>query len=278
METQNSCPTDGNARKSAANTVNCPLSPHLSQPMSHPNPPAAARLPDGLVLIIEDEPEIVDIVRAYLARDGLRTASAGDGREGLRQHLALKPDLVLLDVKIPEPDGWQVLAELRRRGDTPVIMLTAHDQDLDKLLALRVGADDYVVKPFNPAEVVARVRAVLRRARAGGQGNGGNAGMLRCGPLEIDLDTHQARAVVDGVSTPLPLTLTEFRLAVYLARTPQRVVSRAELLAGCLPEGDALERTVDSHISKLRRKLEEAGVAGMPFSLRGVGYRMMAPT
>jgi two-component system response regulator AdeR len=245
--------------------------------MSQPNQPApvSARLPDGLVLIIEDEPEIVDIVRAYLARDGLRTASAGDGREGLRQHLALKPDLVLLDVQMPEPDGWQVLAELRRRGDTPVIMLTAHDQDLDKLLALRVGADDYVVKPFNPAEVVARVRAVLRRSRAGGTGS---AGMLRCGPLEIDLDTHQARAVADGASTLLPLTLTEFRLAVYLARNPQRVVSRAELLAGCLPEGDALERTVDSHISKLRRKLEDAGVAGMPYSLRGVGYRMAAPT
>ena len=245
--------------------------------MSQPNQPApaSARLPDGLVLIIEDEPEIVDIVRAYLARDGLRTAAAGDGREGLRQHLALKPDLVLLDVQMPESDGWQVLAELRRRGDTPVIMLTAHDQDLDKLLALRVGADDYVVKPFNPAEVVARVRAVLRRSRAGGTGN---AGMLRCGPLEIDLDTHQARAVADGASTLLPLTLTEFRLAVYLARNPQRVVSRAELLAGCLPEGDALERTVDSHISKLRRKLEDAGVAGMPYSLRGVGYRMAAPT
>ena len=243
--------------------------------------PATARLPDGLVLIIEDEPEIVDIIRAYLARDGLRTASAGDGREGLRQHLSLKPDLVLLDVQMPEPDGWQVLAELRRRGDTPVIMLTAHDQDLDKLLALRVGADDYVVKPFNPAEVVARVRAVLRRSRAGGaggSGSNGNAGMLRCGPLEIDLDTHQARAVLDGVGTLLPLTLTEFRLAVYLARNPQRVVSRAELLAGCLPEGDALERTVDSHISKLRRKLEDAGVAGMPFSLRGVGYRMAEPT
>jgi two-component system, OmpR family, response regulator AdeR len=248
--------------------------------MSHPSQPAPAtsRLPDGLVLIIEDEPEIVDIVRAYLARDGLRTASAGDGREGLRQHLALKPDLVLLDVQMPEPDGWQVLAELRRRGDTPVIMLTAHDQDLDKLLALRVGADDYVVKPFNPAEVVARVRAVLRRSRAGGTGGCGTAGMLRCGPLQIDLDTHQARTVVDGASTLLPLTLTEFRLAVYLARNPQRVVSRAELLAACLPEGDALERTVDSHISKLRRKLEDAGVAGMPFSLRGVGYRMVEPT
>jgi two-component system response regulator AdeR len=228
---------------------------------------------DGLVLIIEDEPEIVDIVAAYLARDGLRTASAGNGREGLRQHLALKPDLIVLDVQMPELDGWQVLAELRRRGDTPVIMLTAHDQDIDKLMALRVGADDYVVKPFNPAEVVARVRAVLRRTH----GAAAKAGMLRCGALEIDLDNHQACALVDGKRATLALTLTEFRLAVHLAHTPQRVVGRAELLAACLPEGDALERTVDSHISKLRRKLEDAGVRGMPFSLRGVGYRLMAP-
>ena len=122
-----------------------------------------------------------------------------------------------------------------------------------------------------------RLRGIGARS-TGGTGGTGTAGMLRCGPLQIDLDTHQARVLVDGASTLLPLTLTEFRLAVYLARNPQRVVSRAELLAVCLPEGDALERTVDSHISKLRRKLEDAGVAGMPFSLRGVGYRMVEPT
>lgn len=226
---------------------------------------------DGLVLIVEDEPEIADIITSYLKRAGFQTACAVDGRDGLRQHLSLKPDLVLLDIQMPKMDGWQVLSELRRRGNTPVIMLTAHDQDIDKLMALRVGADDYVVKPFNPAEVAARVSAVLRRTRVQAQQNG----VLQCGPLEIDLDRHQARVVSAQATRVLSLTLTEFRLLAYLARTPQRVVSRFELLEACLPERDALERTVDSHLSKLRRKLEDAGVSGMPFNVRSVGYHLL---
>ena len=121
------------------------------------------RLPDTLsplVLIAEDEPQIARILVGYLERDGYRTAFALDGRQALAQHLALAPDLLLLDVQMPLADGWEVLAQVRRRGDTPVIMLTARDQDADKLAALRVGADDYIVKPFNPAEVVALVAAV----------------------------------------------------------------------------------------------------------------------
>ena len=120
---------------------------------------------DALILIAEDESEIAEILAAYLQRGGLRSVHARDGQEALAHHLALKPDLVLLDVQMPRLDGWQVLAEIRHRGDTPVIMLTALDQDIDKLMGLRIGADDYVVKPFNPAEVVARVSAVLRRAK-----------------------------------------------------------------------------------------------------------------
>ncbi len=120
----------------------------------------------ALILIAEDEPEIADIVAAYLTRSGLRSVQATDGRQALELHERLKPDLVLLDVQMPCLDGWQVLTEIRRRGDTPVIMLTAMDQDIDKLMGLRIGADDYVVKPFNPAEVVARTQAVLRRSMA----------------------------------------------------------------------------------------------------------------
>lgn len=225
-----------------------------------------------LVLIAEDESEIAQILQAYLARDGLRTVHAADGRSALDLHLSLKPDLVLLDVQMPRVDGWKVLAELRLRGDTPVIMLTAHDQDIDKLMGLRIGADDYVVKPFNPAEVAARVGAVLRRAAA--RSIGPAAGVLRCGQLEIDLETYQASADVNGQRAPLNLTLTEFRLLTHMARAPKRVFTRGELLAACLPEGNALERTVDSHVSKLRKKLEDSGLAGVLTSLRGVGYRL----
>ncbi|WLI26078.1 response regulator [Pseudomonas simiae] len=127
--------------------------------------PNSIRENQALVLIAEDEPEIADILIAYLKRSGFRTAHALDGRRALELHLSLKPDLMLLlDVLMPHVDGWQVLAEVRHRGNTPVIMLTAQDQDMDKLMGLRIGADDYIVKPFNPAEVVARTQAVLRRS------------------------------------------------------------------------------------------------------------------
>ncbi|NAT76354.1 DNA-binding response regulator [Dickeya dadantii] len=226
----------------------------------------------GLVLIAEDEPEIADILRAYLTRSGLRTLHAADGHKALELHLSMKPDLVLLDVQMPQVDGWQVLAGIRHRGDTPVIMLTALDQDIDKLMGLRIGADDYVVKPFNPAEVVARVQAVLRRA--GLRADRQPQRFLRTGIFQIDLENHEVVVELNGVCQPLELTLTEFRLIAHMARAPRRVFSREELLVSCLPEGDSLERTVDSHISKLRKKLERLGLSGVPSSVRGVGYRL----
>lgn len=238
----------------------------VSQPPATPTPALQA-----LVLIAEDEAEIADILQAYLRRTGLRTVHAADGRRALDLHLSMKPDLVLLDVQMPKLDGWQVLSEIRHRGDTPVIMLTAMDQDIDKLMGLRFGADDYVVKPFNPAEVVARTQAVLRRST----GASGQSRVLRAPPFEIDLDHHEATVRVDGHRHSLSLTLTEFRLLAHLARSPKKVCTRSELLAACLPEGDALERTVDSHISKLRKKLEDLGVEGIPAGIRGVGYRLM---
>ena len=161
--------------------------------------------PAPLVLIAEDEGEIADILGAYLARSGLRSARAADGEAALASHRQLRPDLVLLDVQMPRLDGWQVLSELRRRGNTPVIMLTALDQDVDRLTGLRVGADDYVAKPFNPAEIVARIQAVLRRSAptAAEEPNG----LIRQGPFEIDLriaevgdrlSSEQMRRVVDA--------------------------------------------------------------------------------
>ncbi len=234
-------------------------------------PIARASSSGALILIAEDENEIAQILAAYLQRSGLRTAHARDGREALDLQHRLKPDLVLLDVQMPGLDGWQVLREVRHRGSTPVIMLTAMDQDLDKLTGLRIGADDYVVKPFNPAEVVARVEAVLRRS---GNDPPGAQPTLQAGRLRVDLERHEATVVRAGSPHVLDLTLTEFKLLASLMRAPQRVFGRAELLAACLPEGDTLERTVDSHISRLRRKIEHAGLPGVPESVRGVGYRI----
>ncbi|HWJ68681.1 MAG TPA: response regulator [Sphingobium sp.] len=226
---------------------------------------------EPLILIAEDEAEIADILIAYLARDGFRTVRAENGRVALDLHLALRPDLVLLDIKMPLVDGYEVLTELRRRGETPVIMVTALEEDIDKLLALRLGTDDYVVKPFNPQEVVARVRAVLRRT----QGTGADR-PLHIGAITVDPGAYVARVEGhDGTAARiLDLTLTEFRLLAHMARAPQRAFGRAELLDACMPDSDALERTIDSHISNLRRKLDAAGTPGFFENVRGVGYRL----
>jgi len=235
--------------------------------------PDTRMLQAPLVLIAEDEGEIADILGAYLARSGLRSVRAVDGETALASHRQLRPDLVLLDVQMPRMDGWQVLSELRRRGNTPVIMLTALDQDVDKLTGLRVGADDYVAKPFNPAEIVARIQAVLRRSAR--EPSDAPSGVIRQGPFEIDLRSHEVTVRTDEQLHALTFTLTEFRLLVHMARAPRQVHSRLDLLHNCLPEGDAQERTVDSHVSKLRRKLEDVGVIGIPATIRGVGYRFL---
>lgn len=222
-----------------------------------------------LVLIAEDDLEIAGILDAYFTREGFRTVHARDGQVALDLHLSLKPDIVLADITMPRLDGWELLAEIQRRGRTPVIIITALDEDIDRLQGLRIGADDYIVKPFNPIEVVARAKAVLRRtglSRAGA--------MIRAGSLTIDLDSYQARIEKDGMGVALSLTLTEFRLLAHLARTPTKAFSRSELVDACLPGSDALDRTIDSHLSKLRRKLEQAGGEGMLMSIRGVGYRL----
>lgn len=224
---------------------------------------------NALVLIVEDAPEIAEILEAYLGREGFRTISAPDGNTGLSHHQRLKPDLVILDVKLPGIDGYEVLAAIRRRGDTPVLMATALAEDLDKLQALRIGADDYVVKPFNPLEVVARAKAILRRTRGLS-----TEPVLRVGKLSVDVQAHVAYFdLLDGRRS-LDLTRTEFRLLAHMAKSPNRAFERGELVDACLPEGEALERTVDSHMSNLRRKLAAAGADGILAGVRGVGYRL----
>ncbi|MFJ1311455.1 response regulator [Agrobacterium sp. P15N1-A] len=224
---------------------------------------------NALVLIIEDESEIAEILETYFVREGFRTIMAGDGTIGLAHHHRLKPDLIILDVKLPGQDGYEVLAAVRRRGDTPVIMVTALAEDLDKLQALRIGADDYVVKPFNPLEVVARARAVLRRTMGRSSRQ-----LIRIGPLTVDPDAYVASVDQPGGRSILELTRTEFRLLAYMAVSANRVFERSELVDACLPEGEALERTVDSHVSNLRRKLAAAGADGLLSGVRGVGYRL----
>ncbi|WP_183430779.1 response regulator [Mesorhizobium sp. RMAD-H1] len=227
---------------------------------------------NSLILIVEDEPEIAQILDAYLVREGYRTVRAADGETALQHHALLSPDLVLLDVGIPRLDGFGVLARLRQAGNTPVIMVTALAEDIDRLSGLRLGADDYVVKPFNPQEVVARVKAVLRRARGGAQES-----VRRFGDIEVDFQAHAAFVLQGDSRRPIPLTLSEFRILAYMIRRPTHAFDRADILDACLPESDALARTVDTHISNLRRKLEELGQTGLFSAIRGIGYRLSEP-
>lgn len=243
------------------------------RPAASPIPPRTASDPGPLALVVEDESGIADILVAYLQRDGMRTQRAVDGPSALRLFGQLRPDIVLLDIHLPGMDGVDVLKAIRSDSDTPVIMVTALADDVDKLLSLRMGADDYVVKPFSPAEVVARVRAVLRRT--GARPVEVRAAPIRVGRLVVDMEAHGASTVDDdGTLHPLPLTLTEFRLLACLAAQPRRCFSRGHLIETCLPESDALDRVIDSHLSKLRRKLQDAGQEGLIETVRSIGYRL----
>ncbi|MEH4662633.1 response regulator [Phytobacter diazotrophicus] len=227
---------------------------------------------DNLIIVAEDDDEIADILISYLQRAGMKTVRAKDGEQAINFTRLHKPDLILLDIHLPVYDGWNVLTTLRKESNVPVIMVTALDQDIDKLMGLRLGADDYVIKPFNPSEVIARVEAVLRRTKVNTEI--ANTRPIRTPCLTIYPDDFYVEiTVTDEVVTPV-LTTTEFKLLTYLARNPRKVCSREELLDACLPEGDSLDRTVDSHMSKLRKKLENAGLKGIPESIRGLGYRL----
>jgi DNA-binding response OmpR family regulator len=225
---------------------------------------------DKKILVVEDDLDSASILEAYLCKDGFVVSVAHDGESGLQRFNQWRPDLVLLDVMLPKLSGIDILSAIRRAGDIPVIMVTAIADEPDKLGALRYGADDYVVKPYSPKEVVARVHAVLRRTnpvRGGG-------GSLRHGRLCVDSQSFVATVEgSDGVTAALDLTPTEFNLLITLLRTPFKAFTRAELLEVVQPDSDALERVVDTHIHNLRRKLEQHGITGVLVTVRAVGYR-----
>lgn len=223
-----------------------------------------------LVLVVEDEPEIADIIVSYLERAQFRTTKATDGVLALGQFQSLKPDIVLLDVNIPKLDGVEVLRKIRQTSDTPVIMVTAMAEDIERISSLRLGADDYVVKPFNPLELVERVKAVLRRVSSSSNG----LRSLDIGQLIIDPEAHAVFAKVDQERVLIGLTQSEYLIVHHMASSPHRAYTRSDLVDACLPESDALERTIDSHVSHARQKIEASGVKGFLQTVRGVGYRL----
>jgi DNA-binding response OmpR family regulator len=220
------------------------------------------------ILVVDDETHILELTRLYLEKDGYTVMTATDGPTGLRRAESDAPALVVLDLMLPGLDGFEVCRRLRRQSDVPIIMLTARGDDVDKIVGLELGADDYLTKPFNPRELVARVKAVLRRAESGGS----RGQVIAIGNLSLDLARREV--AVGGV--PVVLRTKEFDLLAALARDVGIVFSRERLLDSVWGyEFDTETRTVDVHINHLREKLT-ASTATIE-TVRGIGYKLAAP-
>jgi DNA-binding response OmpR family regulator len=221
------------------------------------------------VLVVDDEPKIVDVVREYLEHAGFSVRTAGDGPSALERARALAPDLVVLDLGLPGLDGLDVARQLRRTSRVPVIILTARGDEVDRIIGLEIGADDYLVKPFSPRELVARVRAVLRRVDER-ELAGADEPIVR-GDLVVD----PARRRVTVAGKAVDLTPTEFDLLAHLARQPGRVFTRAQLLTAIHGVAvESYERAVDAHVKNLRRKIEpDPRRPRYVLTAHGIGYR-----
>jgi two-component system alkaline phosphatase synthesis response regulator PhoP len=227
------------------------------------------------VLVVDDDPEIVRLLRAYLEQDKFQVSTANDGESALRILRHERPNLMVLDLMLPDRDGWDITRLVRAgafQAYIPIIMLTARIEDADKIVGLELGADDYITKPFNPREVVARVRAVLRRAQAA---NNVDSAVLEWGTIRIDV----ARRSVTVEGQPIELTPTEFEILRTLMENPGYVFTRSALIERSLGfDYESLERTLDSHIKNLRKKVEPDPKQPIYIqTVYGVGYRLGAP-
>jgi DNA-binding response OmpR family regulator len=217
------------------------------------------------LLLVDDEKNIIELERLYLEKEGYRIETAYDGKTALDKFRALKPDLLVLDLMLPGVDGWEVCRRIRQESDTPIIMLTARDQDIDKIVGLELGADDYLTKPFNPRELVARVKAIFRRASAPPKTQ-----RLTVGDVALDLDRRE----VTAAGNPVQLRTKEFDLLAVLMQNPGIVLTRERLLEIAWGYDFAGEtRTVDVHVAHLRKKL--AGARAQIETISGVGYKLV---
>jgi len=222
---------------------------------------------DGPVLVVDDDPKIVQLVRAYLEREGFAVVTAGDGRAALAAIRDLTPRLIVLDLMLPEIDGMTVARRVREDSDTPILMLSARSAVADRIQGISEGADDYLSKPFSPAELVVRVKAILRRARPAR-----SRGPLRLGDLEIDRERHEVRRAGEALS----LTAAELRLLIALVEAQGRVLTRDALLDALYGNDttETVDRTVDVYIGRLRDKLgDRSGRPRYVATVRGTGYR-----
>lgn len=227
------------------------------------------------MLLVDDEPPIVELLTVYLAREGYEVSSAGDGLTAVEAVRRGAPDVVILDVMLPGLDGLEACRRIRAFSDAYVLMLTARGEEVDRIVGLTVGADDYLVKPFSPREVVARVRALLRRPRAAAGGGGAAGARGAAGvPAGLEIDERRRTVRVDGA--PVDLTALEFNLLARIAREPGVVVARRAILGSVWGPGyETDDHLVDVHIANLRRKLgDETARPRFVETVRGVGYRL----
>ena len=220
-----------------------------------------------LILVVDDEPKIARLARDYLEKNGYRVLTAGDGQSALTTARREKPDLIVLDLMLPNIDGREVCKILRRESDVPIIMLTALAEEVDQITGLEIGADDYITKPFSPRALVARVRALLRRTR----GDNKAPSVIRIGALEIDAERYTA--TIHGKSMhPTP---NEFKLLFILASHPGQTLTREQLLEDLHGAASSIDRSVDSHIKNLRKKLEAESDSPSIETVYGIGYRFI---
>ena len=226
-------------------------------------------MPAQTILVVEDEPRIAAIAADYLRHAGYQVAVAADGAQALEAARTVRPDLVVLDLGLPGLDGLEVTRTLRSGSAVPIIMVTARVEEADRLLGLETGADDYLTKPISPRELVARVKAVLRRTASSGREAAG--AQLHLGDLLLDTD----RLAVTRAGTPIDLTATEFQLVATLARQPGRVFTRAQLLDAVRGDaGESFDRAIDAHVKNVRRKLEaDTRNPRYILTVYGVGYK-----
>ena len=227
------------------------------------------------ILIVDDDTELCELVTEYLQDEGFEVESVHDGASGVERCLAIEPDLVILDVMLPELGGFAVLNKIREKSKVPIIMLTARGEDVDRIVGLEMGADDYLAKPFNPRELVARIRAILRRV-GGEAASSDEVTALMVGDLEMDTGSRQVRNSSGGVE----LTGAEFAVLETLVRAAGTVVTRDDLSRQALGRrASAFDRSLDVHLSNLRRKLGPSPDGGERIkTIRGVGYLYVKPS
>jgi len=223
-----------------------------------------------LILVVDDEPKVARLARDYLEKNGFRVLTASDGQSALTIARREKPDLVILDLMLPQIDGREVCRILRRESDVPIIMLTALSEEIDQVTGLEIGADDYITKPFSPRAMIARVRALLRRTR----GDIKTPTIIRSGGLEINTEKY----TVTFNGSPIKLTPNEFKLLHLLASRPGQTLTREQLLDDLHGSASSFDRSVDSHIKNLRKKLETASGEPMIETVYGIGYRFNEPS